>query len=84
MVATRPFISKSSNTFKNPSVTVSRAPITTDINVTFIFYSFFNSLGSSMYLFFSFLLFYSFSVFHISVSWLFSTGIWMTLSLQDS
>ena len=41
--------------FNNPLVTVPRAPIIIDINVTFMFNSFFNSLARSRYLsFFSF------------------------------
>ena len=40
MVSIGPVISKSSNPFNNPSVTVSRAPITIGINVTFMFLSF--------------------------------------------
>ena len=45
MVSTRPVISKSSSLWINPSVTVPRAPITIGIIVTFMFHSFFNSLG---------------------------------------
>ena len=41
MVSTRPLISKSSNPFNNPLVTVPKAPITIDIVVTFMFHSFF-------------------------------------------
>ena len=52
MVSTRPLISKSFSPFINPLVTVPRAPITTGIYVTFMFYSFFNSLARSRYLFF--------------------------------
>ena len=55
IVSTRPFISKSSSPFNNPSVTVSRAPITIGTNVSFMFHRFFNSLARSRYLsFFSF------------------------------
>ena len=50
MVSTRPIISKSSSPFTNPLVTVPRAPITIGIIVTFMFYSFFNSLAKSRYL----------------------------------
>ena len=50
MVSTRPFISKSFCPFINPLVTVPRAQIIIDINVTFMFYSFFNSLAKSRYL----------------------------------
>ena len=42
MVSTHPFISKSSSPFINHSVAVPRALITTGINVTFMFHSFFN------------------------------------------
>ena len=38
VVPTRPYISKSSIPFINPSVTVPRAPITIGINVTFMFF----------------------------------------------
>ena len=41
MVSTPPLISKSSSPFINPFVTVPRAPIIIDINVTFIFHRFF-------------------------------------------
>ena len=51
MASTRPHISKSSCPFNNPSVTVPRAPITININVTFMFHSFFNSRARSQYLF---------------------------------
>ena len=37
--------SKSSSSFINPLVTVPRAPIKIDINVTLLFHSFFNSLA---------------------------------------
>ena len=51
MVSSRPLFSKSSSPFKNPSITVSRAPITIGIIVILMFHSlFFNSLTSSMYL----------------------------------
>ena len=52
MISTRPVISKSSSPFTNPSVTVPRAPITIGIIVTFMFHSFFNSLGRSSNLYF--------------------------------
>ena len=60
MVYTQPPTSKSSRPFNNPLVTVPKAPITIDINVTFIFHSF-SSLAKSRYLslfshFFSFIL----------------------------
>ena len=48
-----PFVpptSKSSSPFCNPLVTVSKAPITIGIIVTFIFHSFFSSLARSRYL----------------------------------
>ena len=41
MVFTRLLISKSSSLFNNPLVTVPRAPITIDINVTFMFDNFY-------------------------------------------
>ena len=50
MVFTRSLTSKFSSAFINPLVTVSRAPITTGINVTFMFHNFFNSLTRSRYL----------------------------------
>ena len=50
MVTTCLVISKSSSPFNNLSMTVSRAPIATGINVTFKFRSFFISLGRSRYL----------------------------------
>ena len=50
MVAFRPVISKSSSPFINPLVTVSKAPIISCINVTFMFHSFFNSRARSRYL----------------------------------
>ena len=50
MFSTRPLTSKSSSPFSNPLVTVSNAPITIGIIVTFMFHSFFNSLARSKYL----------------------------------
>ena len=50
MIYTCPLIYKSSSPYTNPLVTVSRAPITNGISVTFMFYSFFNSLAKSRYL----------------------------------
>ena len=50
IVSTRPPTSKSSRPFNNPLVTVPNAPITIGTIVTFMFYSFFNSLARSMYL----------------------------------
>ena len=50
IVSNRPLIYKSSCPFKNPSVIVPRAPITSSIIVTFTFHSFFSSLARSWYL----------------------------------
>ncbi len=50
MVSTRPPTSKSSSPFNNPLATVTKAPITIVIIVTFMFHSFFNSLARSRYL----------------------------------
>ena len=50
MVSTRLPTSKYSRPFSNPLVTVPKAPITIDIIVSFIFYSYFNSLAMSRYL----------------------------------
>ena len=50
MVSTWPPTSKSSRPFNNPSVSVPKAPITIGVIVTFVFYSFFNSLARSWYL----------------------------------
>ena len=50
IVSTRPPTSKSSRPFNNPLVTVPNAPITIGTIVTFMFYSFFNSLARSRYL----------------------------------
>ena len=50
IVSTCPPTSKSSRPFNNPLVIVSKAPITTGTIVTFMFYSFFNSLAKSRYL----------------------------------
>ena len=44
MVSTRPPTSKSSGPFNNPLVTVTKAPITTGIIVTFMFHSYFSIL----------------------------------------
>ena len=75
MVSTRPFISKSSSAFTNPSVTAPRAPITIGINVTFMFPSFFfNSLAGSRYLFF-----FSFS-FNFT---LWSTGTFLLIIIRS-
>ena len=50
MVSTRPPTFKSSKPFNNSLVTVPKAPITIGIIITFMFYSFFNSLARSKYL----------------------------------
>ena len=50
MVSIRPPTSKFSSPFRNPLVTVPKAPITIGIIVTFMFYSFFNFLARSRYL----------------------------------
>ena len=50
LVSTRPPTSKSSRPFNTLLVTVPKAPITIDIIITFMFYSFFNSLARSRYL----------------------------------
>ena len=50
MVSTHPLISKSSSLCTIPLVTVTRAPITIGIIVTFMFHSFSNSLARSRYL----------------------------------
>ena len=50
MVSTRPPTSKSSSPFSNPLVTDPNALITIGIIVTYMFYSFFNSLARSRYL----------------------------------
>ena len=61
MVSTSPSTSKSYSPFNNPLVTVPNAPITIDMIVTCMFYSFFNSLAKSRYLslLFTFCQFYS-------------------------
>ena len=59
MVSTRPLISKSSSPCTNPLVTIPRAPITIGIIVTFMFHSFFNSLGKIQVPLFTFFQFYS-------------------------
>ena len=50
IVSTRPPTSKSSRPFNNPLDIVPKAPITIGTIVTFMFYSFFNSLARSRYL----------------------------------
>ena len=52
IVSICPPTSKSSRPFNNPLVIVPKAPITIGTIVTFMFYSFFNSLVRSRYLFF--------------------------------
>ena len=49
MVSTCHLISKSSNHFNNPSVTVPRTPIIIGIKVTFMLHSFFDYLARSRY-----------------------------------
>ena len=61
IVSTRPFISKFSSLFTKPLMTVSRAPTTIGINLTFMFHSFFHSLPKSRYLSF-FSLSYNFTL----------------------
>ena len=86
--------------FTNSLVTASSAQIKIGITVTFMFHRFFSSLISSRYLSlfpisFNFTLWsagtaitiiiiYPFRVFHISVSWWFFTGVWVTASLLIS
>ena len=48
-VSNRPVISNSSSLFNNPLVTVPRAQIIINLIVTFMFYSFFNSIARSKY-----------------------------------
>ena len=50
MVSTIPPTSKYFSPFNNPLVTLTNAPITTDIIATFMFRSFLHSLARSMYL----------------------------------
>ena len=50
IVSTRPPTSKSSRPFNNPLVIVPQAPIIIGTIVTFMFYSFFDSLARSKYL----------------------------------
>ena len=59
MASTRPLISNSSSPFNNPLVTVSRAPITIRINISFMLLSFFKSRARSRYLSFFLLSFNS-------------------------
>ena len=67
MVTTHLLISKSYSPFMNTLVTVSVALIAIDINVTFIFHSFFDSLAKSKYLSY-FVLSFSHHHFHWSLS----------------
>ena len=61
--STRPLTSKSSRPFNNPLVTVPKVPITIGTIVTFMFHSFFNSLGKVEVLILLFTLFqFSFMV----------------------
>ena len=62
MVSTRPLISKSSSAFIYPLVTAPTAQITTDIIITSMFHSFFNSLARSWYFIFLFTFFQFYSV----------------------
>ena len=84
MVSTRLSTSKSSSPFSNPSVTVPNAPITIGIIVTCMFHSFFNPLKKVEVLIIIIIIIYSFRVFYTSVSWWFSTGVWVTPSLLKS
>ena len=61
MLSTRPLISASSSPFINPLVTVTKAPITIDINVTFMFHIFFQfpSKIEEIIFLFTFFQFYS-------------------------
>ena len=62
-VSTRPVIFKSSSLCTNPLLTIPSAPIIIGIIITFMFYSFFNSLARSMYLSL-FLNYFNYSVVH--------------------
>ena len=97
IVSTRPPTSKSSRPFNNPLLIVLKVPITIGTFVTFMFHSFFNSLGRSRYLSFfshSFIfilwsagtakLFFLLRVFYCSVSWWFLSGVWVTANLPKS
>ena len=90
MVSIRPPTSKSPSSFSNPLVTVPNAPITIGIIVTYIFYSFFNSLARSRYLFFfshsfSFILWSAGSakstILQVLFSFFFFLCCWLLLSL---
>ena len=67
MVSTRPLISKSSCSSTNPLVTVTRAPITIGITVTFMFHNFFNSWARFRYLS-SFLLSVNFTLWSVGTA----------------
>ena len=60
-ISTHSVISKSSSLYKNPLVTVSKAPITTGITIIFMFDYFFNPLARSWDLFFFLSFFFSLS-----------------------
>ena len=70
IVSTRPPTSKSSRPFNNPFVIVPNEPITIGTIVTFMFHSF--------------IIIYSSRIFHISISWWFFTGVWVTASFLKS
>ena len=65
MVSTRPLISTSSSPFTNLSVTVPKAPINIGINVTFMFFSFFQFSGMVELL----IILFPFFQFYSVVSW---------------
>ena len=71
MVSTCPPTSKSSSPFNYPLITVPKAPITIGIIVTFMIHSYYYH-------------YYSFKVFHVSVSWWFITGVYVTASFLKS
>ena len=90
MVSTRPPTSKSSSPFSNPLLTVPKATITIGIILTFMFHSFFQFPNKVevlilLFTFFQFIIIiYSFRILHISASWWFLTGVWVTASLLKS
>ena len=65
MVSTRPPTSKSSSSFNNLLVTVTKAPVTNDIIVTFMFHSFFQFPSKVQV----FILLFIFFQFYSVVSW---------------